>query len=92
MRHGQTVCVELVASWSSSIIADEHTIGDGDEVSDCEQEVDDYGRLIDRQNQATTKIQQKQNRAVLFSSAIPYAAIRATYECKVIYFRPTIFL
>lgn len=79
MHPGQTVCTELVATWPSTKIVEDYA-DDGVDI-ECNQDNDDYGRIF---HGKSVKIQQKQNRAVLFSGAIPYAAVRATYECKVL--------
>lgn len=76
---GQTVCTELVAAWPSTTVIEDYA-DDGIEV-EYNQGSDEYGRVC---HGKSIKLQQKQNRVVLFAGAIPYAAVRATYECKVI--------
>lgn len=82
------MCVELVASWlGSTVVAaaaadDKHAnnddYGDDDDGATIENSAD---ALLNGRNFTPVT---KKNRAVLFSGAIPYAAVRATYECKVI--------
>lgn len=90
VRPGQTVCAELVAAWPGpSTVVEEHESGGADEdCDDCSCEEDggdrDDGRSSScRRRKAAVSVRQKQNRAVLFAAAVPYAAVRATYECKV---------
>lgn len=75
---GQTVCTELVAAWPSTTVLEDYD-DDGIDV-EYNQGSDEYGRV---RHGKSIKLQQKQNRVVLFAGAIPYAAVRATYECKV---------
>lgn len=78
MCPGQTVCAELVASWLGSTVADKH--GNNDNDNDGDGDVGNFNALFNRGDFTTAP----KRRAVLFSGAIPYAAVRATYECKVI--------
>jgi len=87
VRPGQTVCVELVAAWPGpETIVEEYLNDDNDEYdldgSNC--------NLFSRNKCVPVKVQQNLNRAVLFTGAVPYAAVRAAYECKVIRLKLTI--
>ncbi|VVC45702.1 Hypothetical protein CINCED_3A013429 [Cinara cedri] len=77
---GQTVCTELVAVWPSSSTVEDNA----DDVVEMEYSQDSDDNLCHRNS---VNIPQKQNRAVLFAGAIPYAAVRATYECKMSLYR-----
>lgn len=79
VRPGQTVCAELVADWSGpATLVEEYHDNDNDDDNDL-----DGSNLNLPGRHKSVKLQQNQNRVVLFSGAIPYAAVRAAYECKV---------
>jgi len=87
VRPGQTVCAELVATWPGpATVVEEYHNNDNDDSNDFDEfDLDDGNcNFFDRHKSVTVKLQQNQNRAVLFAGAVPYAAIRAAYECKVI--------
>jgi len=87
VRPGQTVCTELVATWPGpATIVEEYLNNDIEDGSDIDEYDPDGGDfdLFGRQKSVPVKVQQHLNRAVLFTGAVPYAAVRAAYECKVI--------
>lgn len=93
VRPGQTVCVELVASWPGpETIVKEYLNNDIEDGNDNDEyDLDDSNcNLFGRNKFVPVKVQQNLNRAVLFTGAVPYAAVRAAYECKVIILRLTI--
>lgn len=95
VQPGQTVCVELVASWPGPTVVEERIDGGDDDdeeyTGECAENYDGERSVFDGPNShrwepktATASApRQKQNRAVLFAAAVPYAAVRAAYECKV---------
>lgn len=96
VRPGQTVCAELVATWPGPVV-DEHADnaygendggGSGETCGQDGEEDDRDGSGVHECDQPrhrkSAPAKQMQNRAVLFTGAIPYAAVRAAYECKVI--------
>lgn len=86
VRPGQTVCVELVATWPGpATVVEEYLHNDiEDDNDDDEYDIDGSNfNLYGRQKSVPVKVQQNLNRAVLFTGAVPYAAVRAAYECKV---------
>jgi len=91
VRPGQTVCAELVAAWPGSTVVTEKYVDASDDDCDggCEQDgADCDNHFRGRQTSATSvKVQHTQNRAVIFAGAIPYAAVRAAYECKMSLYR-----
>lgn len=83
VRPGQTVCTELVADWSGpATLVEEYHYNDIDDGNDNDLDGSNFN-LSGRHK--SVKLKQNQNRAVLFTGAIPYAAVRAAYECKVIF-------
>lgn len=83
VRPGQTVCAELVADWSGpATLVEEYHDNDNDDDNDL-----DGSNLNLPGRHKSVKLQQNQNRVVLFSGAIPYAAVRAAYECKMSLYR-----
>lgn len=77
------MCAELVAAWPGSAVVEEYTEDYDDSGGGEESDGEDDGRWDSGCRRVAVKVRQKQNRAVLFTAAVPYAAVRATYECKV---------
>lgn len=76
------MCAELVAAWPGSAVVEEYA-EDYDDSGGEESDGENDGRWDSGRRRVAVKVRQKQNRAVLFTAAVPYAAARATYECKV---------
>lgn len=87
VRPGQTVCAELVAAWPGPATVVEEYLNNDIEDGNDDDKYDLNGsnsNLFGRHKTVPVKVQQNINRAVLFTGAVPYAAVRAAYECKVI--------
>ncbi|XP_060846942.1 uncharacterized protein LOC132926589 isoform X2 [Rhopalosiphum padi] len=87
VRPGQTVCAELVATWPGpATVVEEYHNNDNDDGND--KDLDDGNcNQFSRHKSTPVKLKQNQNRAVLFTGAVPYAAVRAAYECKMSLYR-----
>lgn len=74
-----------MATWPGSVIVDEYVDNDRDDYKEYERiDYSDCHFQHRRIKSMPANLEQNQNRAVLFAGAVPYAAVRAAYECKVI--------